>query len=271
MARGETYGEFVEKFKPKLTTDDCYTPPLVYAAVRDWVVAEYGIDAAKIVRPFYPGGDYENFDYSDGAVVVDNPPFSLLSKVVKFYAEREIPFFLFAPHLTLVATAPHVRVCRVITMSNIIYENGAEVKTSFVTNLEPDSCIRTAPDLHRAVAAAVKETTGEKKKQPRLAYPPELVTAARLGRIVKSGDAFRISHDEALFVRHLDAQKAVKKSIYGGGFLISAAKAAELAERERVAALDKLAREQERERKASAAGLAFELSEREREIVDGLG
>ena len=66
MARGETYEEFTNKFKPKKTTDDCYTPPLVYAAVRDWVVAEYGIDAEKIARPFYPGGDYENFDYSDG-------------------------------------------------------------------------------------------------------------------------------------------------------------------------------------------------------------
>lgn len=35
----EEYTEFVDKFKPKLTTDDCYTPPLVYDAVRDWAVA----------------------------------------------------------------------------------------------------------------------------------------------------------------------------------------------------------------------------------------
>ena len=27
MAKNETYEEFVDKFKPKLTTDDCYTPP----------------------------------------------------------------------------------------------------------------------------------------------------------------------------------------------------------------------------------------------------
>ena len=25
--KSKTYEEFVEKFKPKLTTDDCYTPP----------------------------------------------------------------------------------------------------------------------------------------------------------------------------------------------------------------------------------------------------
>ena len=70
------YEAFVDKFKPKLTTDDCYTPPEVYEVVKNWACAKYGIDPAKIVRPFYPGGDYESFDYSGGAVVVDNPPFS---------------------------------------------------------------------------------------------------------------------------------------------------------------------------------------------------
>ena len=29
----QDYDAFVEKFKPKKTTDDCYTPPLVYDAV----------------------------------------------------------------------------------------------------------------------------------------------------------------------------------------------------------------------------------------------
>lgn len=100
MAAGETYEEFVEKFKPKKTTDDCYTPPGVYAVIKDWACKEYGIDPAKIVRPFYPGGDYENFDYPEGAVVLDNPPFSILSRICGFYLDRGIPFFLFAPSLT---------------------------------------------------------------------------------------------------------------------------------------------------------------------------
>ena len=50
--KSKTYDEFVEKFKPKKTTDDCYTPPGIYAVVRDWACREYGIDPAKIVRPF---------------------------------------------------------------------------------------------------------------------------------------------------------------------------------------------------------------------------
>ena len=59
--KSKTYEEFVEKFKPKKTTDDCYTPSLVYEAVKDWACEQFNIDPGKIVRPFYPGGDYENF------------------------------------------------------------------------------------------------------------------------------------------------------------------------------------------------------------------
>ena len=54
MAAGESYEEFVEKFKPKKTTDDCYTPPSIYAVIRDWTCKEYGIDPAKIVPRFTP-------------------------------------------------------------------------------------------------------------------------------------------------------------------------------------------------------------------------
>lgn len=77
MAKGENYEEFVEKFKPKKTTDDCYTPPEVYEAVAEWTASEYKLDRENFARPFYPGGDYEHFDY-DSKIVVDNPPFSIL-------------------------------------------------------------------------------------------------------------------------------------------------------------------------------------------------
>ena len=87
MTREEKFNDyegFVEKFKPKKTTDDCYTPPAVYEAVKDWACRRYGIDPARTVRPFWPGGDYEHFDYPAGAVVLDNPPFSCLAKIVRF-------------------------------------------------------------------------------------------------------------------------------------------------------------------------------------------
>ena len=90
------YDKFVAKFEPKRTTDDCYTPPLVFSAIRDWVCQRYDIDPGCIVRPFFPGGDFVNYDYPDGCLVLDNPPFSILSDICKFYLSSGIRFFLSA-------------------------------------------------------------------------------------------------------------------------------------------------------------------------------
>lgn len=50
------YEGFVDKFKPKKTTDDCYTPPAVYQ-VLDYVKETYNLpDDTLVLRPFYPGG-----------------------------------------------------------------------------------------------------------------------------------------------------------------------------------------------------------------------
>lgn len=66
MAKKESYEEFVDKFKPKRTTDDCYTPPEIYDVVAEMVSERYGISREDMVRPFWPGGDFEAFNYPDG-------------------------------------------------------------------------------------------------------------------------------------------------------------------------------------------------------------
>lgn len=165
MARNETYEEFVEKFKPKLTTDDCFTPEPIYDIVSDFIEKEYHIKRKDFLRPFYPGGDYENFDYSNG-VVVDNPPFSIFSKIVRFYTEREIPFFLFAPYLTTFSALSKIKKIPTFLIANavITYENGAKVKTNFVTNLEKENILfETVPDLTLAIKAAHKKENTRKK------------------------------------------------------------------------------------------------------------
>ena len=85
MTDFEDYEGFVEKFKPKKTTDDCYTPPEIYEAVKGWACEKWGIDPGSCVRPFYPGGDFYRFDYPEGCTVLDNPPFSLLAKICAYY------------------------------------------------------------------------------------------------------------------------------------------------------------------------------------------
>ncbi len=40
MPKSNTYEEFIDKFKLKKTTDDCYTPNAIYKAVKDWAIKE---------------------------------------------------------------------------------------------------------------------------------------------------------------------------------------------------------------------------------------
>lgn len=239
----DEYNEFTEKFEPKKTTDDCYTPELVYDAVAEWVSSEYFVERSKFVRPFYPGGDYEHERYPKGCVVVDNPPFSILVKIIRFYLANDIKFFLFAPTLTLFS-GRSLDVCYVAADCDITYENGAKVNTSFITNLDPESVVRTAPALTAAVKNADRISREETAKPINLKYryPPYVITAAMVSNWSSIGVDFRLAKSSAVQIGALDAQKEYDKAIYGSGFLISeaakadaeAAKAAEAADRKSV-------------------------------------
>ena len=52
-------------------SDECYTPPLIYEAVKDWACQEYNIAPETIVRPFFPDGDYEHYNYPKNCTVLD--------------------------------------------------------------------------------------------------------------------------------------------------------------------------------------------------------
>lgn len=220
--KSKTYEEFVEKFKPKLTTDDCYTPPEIYEVVKSWAVKEYKLEGREIVRPFYPGGDYEHFNYIDGSVVIDNPPFSILSRIIDFYLERGIKFFMFAPHLTLFSGNRNI--CYLITGAKIIYENGANVSTSFITNMD-EYKIKVVPDLLEVINITQKMKRSAPEKY---SYPKNVITSTKLERAAKIGKTFKLKTDECYFVRQIDAQKEIKKTIFGSGFLIPDNRANEL-------------------------------------------
>ena len=243
------YDGFVEKFKPKKTTDDCYTPPLVYEAVADWVSEQYNLDKKLFFRPFYPGGDFENEDYTD-KIVVDNPPFSILSKIVKWYISQNVCFFLFTPTLNSITQLSDV--CTALPVGvDITYENGAVIKTSFCTNLEPHEIrMKTAPSLY----AAVKKANDENRKQstktsPKYCYPPQLITSAQIYPFNKYGIELTIPRAESERVSRLDAQIHNKKAVFGCGLLLS----------ERLTA--------EREKAEREKAERYQLSERELNLI----
>ena len=258
MARGEIteedeeYQEFLEKFKLKKTTDDCYTPAPVYDAVARYVEETYGIARDRFVRPFYPGGDYQNERYPEGCVVVDNPPFSIMSEILRFYDRKGIRFFLFAPTLTLFSSSS---TCTALPCTlQVIYENGASVNTSFLTNLEPKEIrLRSAPKLQAMVQEGIDEFAKTLKKQlPKYSYPPHIITSTWVGILSRLGIDFVVPVAESEGISGLDAQKASGKAIYGKGYIVSDAIKAE--------------REKAEREKAER----WELSDRERMIIQRL-
>ena len=254
----EDYDGFVEKFKPKKTTDDCYTPSAVYDAILGWLRENVDIEGREIVRPFYPGGDFERFEYPKGCVVVDNPPFSIIAKICRWYMAHKIDFFLFAPHLTLFSCRNIEWTC-IVTNAPIIYENGANVNTSFAGNLFGDIRVMTAPKLRRRIVETCNQDRKQNRKQvPKYRYPYNVTSAAMLGKITPYVD-FVVRSSECRFISRLDSQIG-GAGIFGGGVLLSNAKAAEKAAAEKAAA----------EKAAERESIVWGLSDRERRIIDEL-
>ena len=264
MAAGELseddpeYQEFLQKFEAKKTTDDCYTPDIVYDAVADYVASEYNVKKVNFKRPFYPNGDYQKEKYKPSDIVVDNPPFSILASIIDWYNQHKIRYFLFSPQLTTLGTAINRCACLPVGVQ-ITYENGANVNTSFVTNLEPDEIIlRGDPRLYKMVNDANLENLKTiHREMPKYTYPKHVLMSPILHAFAKYGIEFTAHKGEVYPIDKLDDQISEKKAIYGKGYLISNRL---LAEREKA----------EREKAEREKATTWKLSEREMKIIESL-
>lgn len=263
----DDYDAFVDKFKTKKTTDDCYTPPEVYNCILNYVTEKCNIKGAKIVRPFYPGGDYENCEYPEGCIVVDNPPFSILSQITKFYIEKGIKFFMFAPHLTLFSA--RMEYTRIVVGVSIIYENGASVKTSFISNLFKDIIVMSDPYLYRELE---KINESKKVNLPKYEYPPEVLTVSSVQWCLERGISMQFRKEELHQIAGLVSQKKYKKAIFGSGYLLSEKATAKKIAAEKAAAEKAVAMKAAEKAAAEKDNIiVWELSEKEKEIIKSLG
>lgn len=250
----EDYDGFVEKFRGKKTTDDCYTPCEIYEVVKEFAINEYNLQDYEIIRPFYPDKEYRNLNYLQNQVVIDNPPFSILAKIIDFYLERNIKFFLFAPRLTCFDLGKRKGLSFIIVGQVITYENGAEIPTCFITNMDKYK-IRTSVKLDNKLREIQKQKA---KTLPKYEYPHNLLTVSSLCKFMKrTKEDICIKDSEVHFVRRLDAQKEYKKTIFGAGFLLSDKKALHI---------NTVATKEDIEEDI----LEFALSEREKEIIKTL-
>lgn len=257
----EDYDGFVEKFKSKKTTDDCYTPPYIYDAVLSWLGENYPLAGCNIVRPFWPGGDFESVEYGPDDVVVDNPPFSILARIVRWYNEHGVRYFLFAPYLTCLGVRQEYTA--IVTNSSVIYENGAQVNTAFVSNLFPDLALWACPELKERIEMAQIKARNDARVAPlKYDYPLHVVTATMGGYLASHGVDFKVPRSSCVKVSALASQKAMGKAIFGSGLLVSDSVAEAKAEAKAKA---------EAEAKAKAkADVIWELNDVERLAIERL-
>ena len=174
FARKETanYKEFTDKFKPTNGSDECYTPKDIFDKVYKYVIDTYHPEGENI-RPFKPNGDFTAEDYTN-KFVVDNPPFSILCKIVQWYNERDIKYFLFCSHLHTLQAFKYSS-C-IICNAKITYSNGANVSTDFVTNM--------ATDRHIELNGKLRQLLNEKPPKKKIEMYPFVLSSARLGKYI---------------------------------------------------------------------------------------
>lgn len=228
----EQYEEWLNKFNetPK-TSDDTFTPANVYKTVYEWADKHYHISGRPIERPFYPGGDYTKYNYRENCVVVDNPPFSIFAKIIDFYIENKIDFFIWCPHLT---SLPHIvrGVTLVIADASVIYSNGARIASGWLTNLDKENAVICSNELQLALEQC-NIVNRKSKHLTKYDYPPELLRVAVLNQLSKLCE-YEIPRDQVYLkkvIRETDQQKEYnrvnkkKQAVYGGGFWMSSAEA----------------------------------------------
>jgi len=248
------YESFIAKFSdnPK-TTDDCYTPQDVYEAVVKYVGTIVDLSDKLILRPFFPGGDYEHSDYPENGIVIDNPPFSIYTKCCAFYSMHRIPFFLFGPGLTIASCCKYCTA--VIVADQITFENGAKVKCNFASNLYGDTIITTAPLLNELITACPSQN--QKANLPKFRYPDEVLDVSAMQTICRGGIEFAVKRDECKIIKDLDWHPK-GGGLFGEHFLLSTERGKE----KEAARL--------RAQEAARQAIPIELSPRERRIVEQL-
>ena len=126
-----------------------------------------------------------------------------------------------------------MRTNHIICDADITYENGAVVRTAFITSYGR-TIAQTAPELSKAIERAMQQIKRENKKElPKYTYPDHVLTAAMLQKYAHYGVEFAVKREYCTYVTKLDSQRETGKRIFGDGLLLSNRAAAEKAAAEK--------------------------------------
>ena len=204
------------------TNDECYTSPEVYDTVLKYAVERYNLQGKHIVRPFIPGGDYQRYVYDKNDVVIDNPPFSMTTKITKWYINHDIPFFLFinGQYAVSLSRGLHGKATVIATNANCSFyhePNNKVIKMGFVTNLDPKNIVL------RGDATLTNRLNGllKKKSFKRFRYPDNFLKNNDILSALQRNVELKLTTDNCLFEDNLDYHKAQHFAVFGGGYLVN--------------------------------------------------
>ena len=204
------------------TIDECYTSPEVYDTVLKYVVERYHLQDKHIVRPFVPGGNYQQYVYDKNDVVIDNPPFSMTTEITKWYINHDIPFFLFINGLYAVSLSRglHGKATVIDTNANLSFyhkPNNQVVKLGFVTNLEPKNIV-----IRGDVALTNKlNSLAKKKTLNKFKYPENIIRNSDVLKAIRCGVELELTTNNSIFEDNLDYNKEHKlNAVHGGCYLV---------------------------------------------------
>ena len=146
---------------------------------------------------------------------------------------------------------------------DIIYENGANVRTGFVTNLTPHLAFLSSPSLIDALKEQEMIATGIRiKKRDSYESPENVISASFINKCSFYSIPYTLERCKAYYIRNLDGCKLIGKSVFGDAFLIS-----DLAAQKKKQALEKVAMKNAMK---NAITHHISLSTREQSIVETL-
>ena len=204
------------------TLDESNTSPEVYDTVLKYAVERYHLQGKHVVRPFVPSGNYQHYVYDKNDVVIDNPPFSMTTKITKWYINHDIPFFLFinGQYAVSLSRGLHGKATVIATNANVSFyheSNNKVIKMGFVTNLEPkDIVLRGDVALTNKLNSLVK-----KKSLNKFKYPKNIIRNSDVLTAIHRGVELQLTTNNCLFEDRLDYHKEHKlKGAVGGCYLV---------------------------------------------------
>lgn len=213
--KNESMNDFIKNKEKRdiglrATKDEIYTDEDEYNDLADFFKQYYPDDFKRpIIRPFYPGGDYTDLtQYPADCLVFDNPPFSIESKIIKFYNEHNIKYILFAPGNNL---SNMRNGCSTWTGCTIHYDVAAFF-SQFLTNLDEQQTLHISGELYNFMRSRFFERHPPKKHIKEM-LPADCYYSGNIQVMARHGEnkTINLTKDSYCFAREFNGTK-----IFGG-------------------------------------------------------